>query len=207
MKTTKPISTISFNTENYLIGTLESLVKTGKLSFWAYIEHKPEDDEGGKKVHFHVYCEPAALLQTDDLRHCFDEYDPTNDKPKGTLKFVHSRFDEWYMYILHDRAYLASKNQTRRFHYRESQVVASDDDDLVFMVKSIDRLAVSPYSAMQDAIERGVTWNEFVARGTVPLPQFKAWETAWYTLTGLVDVTNRNGREGHANDFEGDNNV
>ena len=204
MKTTKPISTISFNSENFLVGTLETLRKNHKISFWAYILHKPEDDEGGKKYHFHVYIEPAVSVQTDDIRGCFAEFDPMKpEKPRQCLKFQRSKFDDWYLYILHDEAYLASKGQSRRFHYFDDEIIASDFDDLTFMIKSVDRLQVSRYADMLSAIKRGVTFDEYVSRGTIPIPQFLAFEHAWSSLAKaqyFSGSTYRDGRDGHLND-------
>ena len=45
MRTTKPIATISFNTPDFLKLKLNELLKAGRLSFWAFIVHKPEDDD------------------------------------------------------------------------------------------------------------------------------------------------------------------
>lgn len=206
MRTTKPISTISFNTEPFLAGQLEALRKAGKLSFWAYIQHQPEDDEGGGKVHYHVYVEPSVLLQTDDLRNTMAEYDPTNPKPLGCLKFVSSQFADWFLYALHDEAYLASKGQVRKYHYHETEIIASDFDDLNFMIKSINRLSISPYQAMKDAMEHGVTFEEYFSRGLIPIPQLQFFERAWYLLLGAKNNphTDRNGREGHPNEMPSD---
>ena len=75
MKTSKPVSTISFNSEAYLRGKLRELTAAGVLEFWAYIRHDPEPDEvgdeAGGKQHFHVYMEPAKMIQTTDLRAAF----------------------------------------------------------------------------------------------------------------------------------------
>ena len=68
VRTTKPIATISFNSPDFLRTKLEELRDAGRISFWAFIEHKPEDDEGGKKSHCHLYIEPSKMLQTDDLK-------------------------------------------------------------------------------------------------------------------------------------------
>lgn len=196
MRTTKPISTISFNTRNFLELKLNELLKCGRVSFWAFIVHKPEDDECGKKVHAHVYIEPSKMLQTDDLKAELKEFDPScPDKPLGCLTFKSSKFDPWYMYALHDKRYLASKGQSRKFHYSHSDIVSSDYDDLLFKARTIDMIGLSPYADMEDAILQGVTWAQYFARGTVPLPQVRLFEAAWALL--CENVTFRDGREGH----------
>ena len=201
MRTTKPIATISFNTPAFLELKLTELCKAGRISFWAFIHHKPEDDEGGKKYHSHVFVIPSKMLQTDDLRAELREYDPTcPDKPLGCISFNSSKFEHWYMYALHDKRYLASKGQSRRFHYVHSDIVTSDADDLLYMSRSIDLLSLSPYADMQDAIENGVEWHEYFARGTVPIPQINQFQSAWFLLA--QNATYRNGHGTHAMDVD-----
>lgn len=203
MRTTKPISTISFNTPAFLKQKLEELTNAGRISFWAFIVHKPEDDEGGKKEHAHVYVEPSKMLQTDDLKHELKEFDPKfPDKPLGCISWNSSKFADWYLYALHDKRYLAMKGQSRRYHYKHEDFVTSDPDDLLAKARSIDLLSLSPYADMMDAIENGVTWTEYFARGTVPLPQVRNFQLAFQALA--LNATNRNGRKGHANEPEPD---
>lgn len=199
MRTTKPISTISFNTASYLQVKLKELQKNKIVSFWAFIEHKPEDDEGGKKEHIHLYIEPSKMLQTDDLKAEFMELDLSsgNEKPLGCISFHSSKFDHWYMYSIHDKKYLVSKGQSRRYHYSFDDIVSSDEDELLYRVKSIDLLSLSPYSAMIDAIEQNISWQEFFARGQIPIQQINQYQSAWFLLTS--GNTYRNGREGHDN--------
>ncbi len=197
MRTTKPISTISFNTKDFLKLKLNELTKAKILSFWAFIEHKPEDDEGGKKIHYHVYLEPSRMVQTDDIKESLKEYDPTNpEKPLGTISFTTSKFDPWYLYALHDKRYLVTKHQTRRFHYKHDDIVASDSDDLLCKARSIDLLSLSPYEDILNAQAQGISFSEYFARGTIPLPQVALFERAWYLLAE-GSKTNRDGNEGH----------
>lgn len=195
MRTTKPISTISYNSPLFLALKLEELRKAKVITWWAYIPHIAEDDEQGKKDHIHVYVEPARMLQTEDLREELREPDSEHDKPLGCLSWESSKFDHWYMYVLHDKRYLASKGQSRRYSYRHDDIVTNDDDELLHKARRIDHLSLSPYGDMLDAIQHGLTWPEYFARGTVPLPQLNAFEKAWGLL--VAQRTDRNGRSGH----------
>lgn len=200
VRTTKPIATISFNTPAYLELKLNELLRAGRISFWAFIPHKAEDDEAGKKDHCHLYIEPSKMLQTDDIRREFLEFDPDHpDLPRGCITFRSSKFDPWYMYALHDKRYLASKGQSRRYHYTHDEIITSDADDLLFKSRSIDMLALSPYADMEQAQLQGVTWSEYFARGTVPLPQVALFERAWHLL--MDARTERAEREGHPMDI------
>lgn len=197
MRTTKPIATISFNTPSYLALKLRELQKAGRISFWAFIVHKPEDDEGGKKEHSHVYLEPSKMLQTDDLREALKEFDPAMpDKPRGCLTFVSSKFDAWYMYALHDKRYLAHKGEARRFHYCHDDMVTSDEDDLLYKSRMIDMISLSPYADMEDAQKQGLTFVQYFSRGTIPIQQVTLFQNAWNLLA--TTRTERGGRPGHA---------
>ena len=206
MRTTKPISTISFNTPDYLAHKLEELVKAKRLSFWAFISHLPEDDEAGNRDHIHVYIEPAKMLQTDDLKDELKEFDSAKpDKPRGCISFRSSKFADWYLYALHDKAYLASKGQKRKYHYKHDDILSSDSDDLQFKARTIDMLSVSPYADILEAQRQGLSWEEYFRRGTVPLPQIALFQRAWYSLLApqTPDLqTDRNGRKGHPMDVD-----
>lgn len=190
------MSTISFNTPEFLKLKLTELEKAGILSFWAFIRHKPEDDEAGKKLHQHVYMEPSKMVQTDNIRAELRELDLAHpDKPLACLTFKSSKFGPWYLYALHDKRYLASKGQSRRFHYGHDEIVTSDPDDLLAKSREIDMLSISPYADMIMAQEQGITWAEYFARGTVPLQMVQQFQQAWFLL--VEDRTYRNEREGH----------
>lgn len=198
MRTTKPISTISFNSTAFLKTKLDELYKSGVLSFYCFITHKPEDDEGGKKEHAHVYIEPSRMVQTDDIKNELKEFVPSMpDKPLGVLPFVSSKWDSWYMYALHDKRYLASKGQSRKFHYVHDNFITSDSDNLLFKARSIDLISLSPYADMEEAIRSGIDWSSYFSRGTVPLPQISQFAKAWELLT--INIVYRNGKNGHPN--------
>lgn len=199
MRTSKPIATISYNTDAYLVGVLEKLRERNVVEFWAFIPHEPEDDE--TKPHKHVYVVPAKMLQTVDLQKEFSELDMTNlAHPKGVIMFVSSKFDDWYMYGLHDEAYLASKGQSRKYHYLPHDFVTSDTDTLNELVRRIDHLSITPYRVMVECIHQGLTWSQFFKRGSVPIAQLNQYRAAWEILSGgEVDMgsTYRHGKDGH----------
>lgn len=197
MRTSKAISTISFNTPEFLALKLRELTDAKRVSFWFFISHKPEDDEGGKKYHNHVFILPSKMLQTDDLKEEFKEFDPKNpEKPLGTISFRTSKFEDAYLYFLHDKRYLALKGQSRKYHYTHEQFVTSDEDDLLAQSRSIDMLSLSPYSDIEEAQKLGLTFAEYFRRGTIPLPQVMLFQRAWELM--LNSHTERNGNENHS---------
>lgn len=202
VRTTKPISTISFNTADYLAIKLTELTKAKIITFWAFMQHLPEDDEGGKKEHIHLYVEPSKMVQTDDIRIEFRQVVPNQDGLLGCLPFKSSNFGNWYLYSLHDPAYLASKGQSRKYHYKHEQFITNDPDNLTFLARSIDMINISPYQAIIDAQGQGLTFAEYFARGTVPLPQLALFERAWRLLEH--NATYRNGHDNHAMSIDED---
>lgn len=196
MKTSLTISTISFNTPEFLLTKLRELFSAKVISFWAFIVHQPEDDEGGKKQHQHLFIEPSKMLQTDELRDEFKEFDPSKpEKPLSVIGFRISKFDDWYLYVLHDRRYLALKNQSRKFHYVHEDLLTSDPDDLLFRAKSIDLLSLSRYADIESAIRSGITLSEYFRRGTVPFQQVNQFIRAWDLISN--DILHRDGRPAH----------
>lgn len=196
MRTRLPISTINFGTPEYLKSRLDSLCDNGILTWYFFISHKPEDDEVKGKRHQHVWCQPAKTIDTDALRKELIEFDALHpDKPFKPLPFKSSKFQDAYMYFLHNKAYLAMKGQSRRFHYSHSDFVTNEPEMLFAEAQSIDLLSISPYMALQDAIDEGLTWEQYIKRGQVPIAQLNQFEKAWFALCSLA--TNRNGSVGH----------
>lgn len=138
MRTTKPISTISYNSDEFLQGTLNRLVQAGKVAFWAFVNHIGEDlvdEETGdvekEKDHKHVYIEPNGKVDTVELGKLFWEFDQDHpNKPLKCINWKSSQWDDWMMYALHDDIYLASKCMERQYAYKIEEFFASDDDEL-----------------------------------------------------------------------------
>lgn len=195
MNTRKPISTISFNSQLFLRDKLDDLLQSGILSFWAFVRHDPEDDEAGNKNHIHLFCIPTKQIQTDELGSQFLEYPDEYSKPLKCILWRTSQFPDWYLYGLHDPDYLASKNQSRKYHYVFEDFCYSDEDTFRYFVRSIDMLDLSPYKAIRDAISSGLSFEEFFQRGSIPLNQIEHYQYAYNMLRS--NLTYRNGRKGH----------
>ena len=122
MRTQRSFSTISYNTDTFLNQKLGELEKRRAISFWCWIDHYPEDDE--LKRHKHVFIIPNGQIDTDTVRKELEEIDLKDPlgKPLGCMLMRPSKFDDWYLYGIHDTAYLASKGQTRKHHYQESDI-------------------------------------------------------------------------------------
>lgn len=192
VKTRKPISTISYNTAEFLSLKLEELRKAKIISLWFWIEHQPEEDE--KRAHKHLWILPAKTIQTDDIVEELIEPVP-GQKPLKCLHFQSSKFEDWYLYSIHDKTYLFKKGQIRLYSYSPDDIVCSDRDELDSLVHEIDMTDYSAMGRLVNAQEQGISFGEFVKRGGVPVQLFKQYQAAWDFLSGAG--TERNGRETH----------
>ena len=194
MKTSKAFSTISYNTEGFLKATLDRLVNTRKLDFYAFVEHYPEDDE--TKRHKHLFLVPNGKVDTDQVREELLEVDLSEPlKPLGCMPCKSSKFADWYLYSLHDAGYLASKGQTRRYHYQKGDFVVSDADYFNEEIHTIDHTKYNRFNELKRAIDEGRSFADVLASGIVPLQQTYAWEKAFSILHD--NTTHRGDRVGH----------
>lgn len=185
MKTTKPISTISYNTDAYFELKMNELLKAGIISFWAFIKHDGEvnDEVRDGKDHIHAYIEPAKSIQTEDLRKMLQEIDFTKpNKPLGCMPFNSSKFQDWYLYSIHDLDYLASKGLVKQFYYSLEDVKTSDEDYLYYKVRSIDTTDRTPIKKIKEAVKVGMSWPEMVEKGVVPVAQIHQYSLAYQAL-------------------------
>jgi hypothetical protein len=194
LKTSKPFSTITYNTNGFLTVKLDDLVRRRKIAFWAFIEHLPEEDE--KKAHKHLYIVPNGQINTDEVGDYLLEHDPEHpDKPLKCMPFNSSKFADWYLYVLHDTAYLASKGQSRKYHYTRDEIVCSDTDFLNEEIHRIDLSKFSKMNALRDAVENGIPFEKLVLNGQIPIHQIFAYQRTYEILN--YHSTFRNDRQAH----------
>lgn len=111
--TQKPVSTISYNTEAYLIELLNRL-KSGRIINYALcIKHQGEEDINyvtgeitKDKDHWHIYLDLAKRVELLDLKKEFNEIDINNNKPLGCMNFQSSKVGHWIGYAIHLYDYL-----------------------------------------------------------------------------------------------------
>ena len=118
-------------------------------------------------------------------------------KPLGTLNFRPSKFVDWYLYALHDSAYLETKGQARRYHYTLDDVVTSDHDELVEEIHMMDLSKINRSLILKTAAESGLPFAELLAKGQIPLQQTPAYRMAYEAIQAF---TFRNGKDGHEED-------
>lgn len=194
MKTSKPFSTISYNTADFLYQKLSELVSRRQIDFFAWVLHYPEEDEA--KEHKHLYIVPNGRVDTDQVLDYLLELDPKKpDKPLKCIRVKPSKFPDWYLYALHDTVYLASKGQARKYHYTLSDVVTGDKDYLLEEVHTIDFAKLNRFASLRDAALSGQRFEELLMSGAIPIQQTYAYRQAYDLMANYR--TDRNGRESH----------
>ena len=202
MKTSKPFSTISYNSREFLEVKLGELISRRKIAFYAFIHHFPEEDE--KKAHKHLYIVPNGQTNTDEVMEYLLEIDPQKpDMLLGCIAPRSSKWVDWYLYTLHDKDYLASKGQARKYHYTKDDYIVSDSDYFNEEIHSMDLSHLSKVKSLRSAVESGVPFEELLMRGQIPIQQVYAYRQAFDMISSYSERTNRNGRETHQkNDIE-----
>lgn len=187
MRTSKPISTISYNSENFLREKIEYWKKVGWIEFGMWILHNPEADE--KKAHYHVFLKPAKLIQTTDLEDDSQEIDPHNpDKPFKMISFRVSKESDWILYGIHDKAYLMEKGLEREHHYDISDIQSTCEDTLKDIIShmSDERKGRLEYRII-DCCNKGMTWMQIVNSGLIPIRQMVGAKHFYSAITGQVN--------------------
>ena len=126
------ISTISYNSEEFLKSKLEDLYKRHIISDYFYIWHYPEEDE--KKGHFHVLIKVNKRCDTMDIQEEFKEVVPGESRPLKCIDFrrTHS-VDDWILYEMHYKTYLASKGESRKYTYNKEDFRCCDIDSFEYI--------------------------------------------------------------------------
>lgn len=168
MRTSKYLSTISYNSDNFLQNVLNSLVDKRNIVFWAYIEHFPEKNE--LKKHKHLVIQPNGLLNTDCIIDDFIEEVP-EDKPLNIMPFRVSKIDDCLLYFLHDKQYLIKKFLKKKYTYDLLDFRTSDFDYLRELYNSVDMSSYSVVERLNDFAAAGVPFVELCKRGFIPINQ------------------------------------
>lgn len=133
--TGKSISTICYNTVEFLQNKLDALVKAKVIERYTYIVHdKDSDPDTGevKKTHIHLWIKPGKRLDTLVFRDEFNEVDPNNDKPLRCKNFFASDESNFLRYVLHDPLYLElkDKHDDGRVEYAYENLVTNEPEEL-----------------------------------------------------------------------------
>lgn len=178
MATSKPISSISYNTELYLVTKLSNLVQSGIISFWAYIRHNGEEktqDEAAGKDHLHLLMIPNKCVDLVAIGKQFNEFYPTDpQRPLRCMPFRTSKTEDWMLYAIHDPDYLAFHGMEKTYVYDVVDFVTSDEDYLhQLWVEAKQSLANNPAIKLRRKARDGVSFTHLVQSGTISIQQIR----------------------------------
>lgn len=130
-KTSKPLSTVTWNSEQFLVNRLNDLMKNGVISYWCYVLHKAEKSEG--KDHIHLYFEPRKMVDPVDFRSYLCEVDIANpSKPIMPSRIQPSKGNHWVAYCRHDPVYIKKYTKEGIKEYEYSKDAFKSSDDILF---------------------------------------------------------------------------
>lgn len=136
MSTSKPISTISYNSEAFLKEKLDGWVTAHIIQCYQYIKHKGED---GDKDHIHLRIEPNKKLDVMTLQEELREFVIGEEKPRVCRPFRPSKEEDWFLYAVHDKQYLSLKysggEKGEKLPYTWKDIVVSEfyDCEIAFI--------------------------------------------------------------------------
>ena len=130
--TNKPISTISYNSIEFLKEKLDQWVKSHIIQCYMFIQHKGED---GDKNHIHLRVEPNKKLDPMCLSDELLEYpDGYGGKPLGCRPWRPSNEEDWFLYAVHNEQYLKMKygggDKGEKLPYDYTDIVVNSNYDL-----------------------------------------------------------------------------
>lgn len=197
MRTSKPIATISYNTQDFLVAKLEELCRNHRISDYMFINHFAEEDE--RKNHIHLWVKPNTLLDTMNLQQEFMEYDPSNPlKPLKCIDFRLSAVDDWILYSQHYAPYLATKGESREYHYSKDDFVYHDEDtfeDLYYHAFKGSEWA-KRNQILEQLNDGRLNPTELILNGSVPLAMASQLNAFTYMRTHYTTTT-RGDHENH----------
>lgn len=169
MRTSKPISTISYNSVEFISDKMNEWLKTGLIAYWCIMPHKGEilDDGTQEKDHLHIFIEPNKKVDTVALQFDSQEYDPSHpDKPFKCIHFEPSDYANWTWYVLHDPLYLSMKFEQRQYQYDKSEFIASDPDEFEDRYqRAIHSSTVTKSMKIQSAYANGFRASDLAVQG------------------------------------------
>lgn len=188
MATSKPISSISYNTEEFLKAKLDKLVQSGIVTFWAYIRHNGEsrlDDEAAGKDHWHLLMIPNKCVDLVSIGKEFQEFYPNDPQnPLRCMPFRTSKTDDWILYAIHEPDYILFHGLNKTYIYDVTDFKTSDKDYLhQLWVEAKQSLANNPAVKIRRKAREGVSFSALVQSGAISIQQIRNAEMYYSFFT------------------------
>lgn len=197
MRTSSPLTALSYVPLGTLVSRLSSLSAHGYLDFWGLIPHKGERLDFGiladssvpalldaprDKDHIHLYLQPGRLIDTsslDDVEKGLSCIDPTNPIPLKTVGWRKCKsFLDWYLYNLHYDPYLRTKLETKEFHYSPSDFVWSDlSVAQMYVQEALSSSSFAKQMRIRDFLSSGGSVSQLAFKGVISPGEAFAYRT------------------------------
>lgn len=200
MRTSKPIATISYNTQEFLLYKLNEMIKSHTISDYIFINHFAEEDE--RKNHIHLWLKPNKLLDTMDIQAFLTEVDSLNPtKPLKCIDFVTSNVDDWILYGMHLEPYLKSKNEERQYHYTKDDFIFYDEDSFEYLYNhALKGSDWAKNAQIRDILQDpSINKADLIDSGILPLTLAGSLNAYMHIKKGR---TFRDGRKGHEDEIQ-----
>ena len=165
MATRQPISTISYNSVEFLKMRLDEWYDRHIIQAYMFIEHIGED---GDKNHIHLRIEPNKTLDPMDLTEQLKEFVPDHKKPLGCRPWRPSKEEDWFLYVLHDPQYLKIKyaeGKDGKIPYKEEDLRVSEGYDVKIAVLRARQALASHTACMIKELQEGKKATELIEEG------------------------------------------
>lgn len=203
MKTEKPLTSISYNTPEFLKAQCDKLVKSGTIDFYAFIKHKGEADpfDGVRdKDHIHILVRPLKAVQTATFTTHFIEIDKTDTAaPLGCVRFDKCKNPgTWVLYSLHYSPYLDSIGEKKEFYnYDFHDFVTNNEQELRRYRKSVPIEYKPKLNTVMTLLNQGCSRSEILNKVNPSAVQYSAIDKmVAYSLSGDSDYTVTDNRTG-----------
>ena len=182
MKTIRTLSNVSYNSLSFFSSKILELEQRNIIEWCYWVEHKAEEDE--EKDHIHFVFKPCSRIDTMDFRQLLFEYEKDNNLPLTcTKKFLPcNSIDDWLLYAVHDTPYLRSKGQWRKYHYKFTDINATDKDSLKYDWDNINRNKYIILDWLDQAVKDNIPFYKLVQDGIVPMSQRAQYEFQYNAL-------------------------
>lgn len=184
MSVTSPFGFISYNSRDFLQHTLQAFIDEGKFLRCACWYH---ESTGNEKNHFHCWVEPAVQMETGSIANEFVEILENGDKQSIAIRpKCGSKWNDAYLYGIHDDEYLSSKSLEREEvniqsdkHIYLGDFAADIEQAQIYKFK----VCLSPYARLKALFEMGKTIEEVYDILRIPFSQLYSVGQAYNSIS------------------------
>lgn len=188
MITTGSFGFISYNSREFLINVLQNFIDNGIFLRCACWFH---ESTGKEKNHFHCWIEPSKQIDTSTIVEKFVERDIENDCEQSIaiLPRCKSKWNDAYLYGIHDSEYLSSKGLERELvNIKNDNHIYLGDFKVDIVQAEMFRLkkCLAPYARLKQLCLQGKTLEDVYLILRIPFAQLNAVANAYRYIKKMI---------------------